>query len=315
VFLRFDGNLASDRFISIVILSYTRPKHLKNLVDSIHAHADMPFEIIISDDGSGPLHQDEILNGLHEHVSTLLFNTGVNMGIAASANRGAGVASSDYILVMNDDTLMTKPALRDIKRVLDVPYVGVFGPWFNRFDPSPRGEEELVHVRPQGFDLYLTSLPSGSSIFAFRKQIWQEVGGFPQVYHNGGDIAFIHKVCGSGYFNAQVPQSRQECFLNVDASEGYTDSTYTRSEFDSSYPRLFRAPNLREENLARATRVYNFSHEEYEKHLGLHNIESWRNYFKTAKRGDSYYWSQMQPFGQDEWQELVERDIVRKGES
>ncbi len=316
MFLRFDGGLSNNNFISIVILSYTRPDHLKNLLESIHLWADMPFEIIVSDDGSHINDtRSRIMSEMESLISTTVFNIGANMGLAASANRGVALANSDYVLVMNDDTLVTGPAFRNIKDALSVPYVGVFGPWFNRFIDSNRPEEELVHVNSGGTDLYLTSLPSGSSIFAFRKKVWQEIGGFPQVYHCGGDIAFIHAVCGAGYFNAQVPRSQPESFVNVDVSAGYVDETFARSPFDSSYPHIFGVPNLREENLGRAQRIHNFSQVEYEKDLGLHNTESWRSYFKDARKGETYDWSKLQKLGHNRWQKVINKEIKNEDDS
>ena len=311
MFLKFDNPLANDKFMSIVILSFSRPHRLKALLESIHQHADMPYEIIVTDDASqmaGDHLPSEVFD-CRKLTSTMIFNNGVNMGFAASANKGTALANSDYILFMNDDTLMSGPSLKMIKEVLDKPYIGSFGPWQGENPPPP----DKVQVSIAGTPLQLGSLPSGSSIFAFRKQLWFDLGGFPQVYHNGGDIAFLHKMCMNGYFAARNDVDLDNVmFRNVDVEQGYQESTFTRSRFDSSYPPVFGVGNLDALNVGREKRIYDFSHAEYETEFGLHASDSWNKYFADAKLDgeNNYDWSKLGRFGQDDWKELVERELV-----
>ncbi len=315
MFLKFDGHLTNDKFMSIVILSFTRPHMLKALLESIHAHADMPFEIVVTDDASqmaGESLPSDVF-ACKDLTTTMVFNNGVNMGYAASANKGTALANSDYILLMNDDTLMSGPSMRVIKEVLDTPYIASFGPW----QGDGHDERDKVKVSVAGHPLNLYSLPSGSSIFAFKKSMWFELGGFPQVYHNGGDIAFLHKMCMNGYFAARNDVDQENVvFRNVDVEQGYQEATFTRSMFDSSYPHIFNVPNMEAGNIAREKRLYDFSHAEYEKEFGLHNLESWYQYFVEAKLEgkNNYDWAKLSRFGQDKWKELVERDLVKESE-
>ena len=65
-------------------------------------------------------------------------------------------------------------------------------------------------------------------------------------------------------------------------------------------------------NLGREKRIYDFSHAEYETEFGLHASDSWNKYFSAAKLDgeNNYDWAKLGRFGQDDWQELVERDLV-----
>jgi hypothetical protein len=271
----------------------------------------MPFEIIVNDDGSHVVAADtQIFSECRKLCSTLIFNSGVNMGFASSANRGVALANSRYVLLMNDDTLMSGPALRLVKLVLDRPYVGAFGPWAGEVDPVDT--DSFVHIQIGDNSFRLSGLPSGSSVFAFRKDLWQQIGGFPQVYHNGGDIAFLHRLCQSGFFAVRNDLVGVTPFRNVDVEENYRNATFTRSMFDSSYPQIFGVPNLAELHLARAKRVYDFSHNEYLKEFGLHNTDSWYRYFAGAKLTgkNNYDWTKLSRFGQDAWRQYVEGDIL-----
>lgn len=315
MFLKFDGPWANNRFISVVILSFTRPDHLKNLLVSIHRNADMPFEVIVHDDNSPEEIKDRIFNEVRSLTSTLAFSQ-MNMGFSASANRAVGLASSDYILFLNDDTLVTGPCFQTIKSILDAPYVGTVGPWqtVQGVSPgSPHGTKTAMPVSSNGVDFYLMSLGLGAGVFAFRKAVWSEIGGFPQVYNNGGDIAFMHKMCQHGYFHAARLINKPETFTNVDQDDGYINPTAERTKFDSAYPMIFKANDFEKHCELRRVRVHEFSQEEYLKDFGLNNISSWSEYFCNAvskEDGFTYDWELLKQHGQDKWRAEVERDIA-----
>ena len=127
--IRFPGDLASDKFISIVVLSYKRPDMTMNLINSIHKHADLPFELIVHDDSS-PADDKRILYEHLEQMSSLVLTGGeLNMGLSATFERGVSLCSSDYVLCLNNDMIMTGPGFQRIVKVLQCPYVGAFGPW------------------------------------------------------------------------------------------------------------------------------------------------------------------------------------------
>ena len=311
MFLNFDSPLSNTDFVSIVILSFIRPNHLRNLLESIHQHADLPFEIVISDDGSHLTGTDaQIFNECRKLSSTLIFNNGMNMGFASSANKGTALANSEYILFMNDDTLMSGPSLRLIREVLSVPYVGSFGPW--RGIAPLGGKSSRVNVNLVSKTMQLSSLPSGSSIFAFKKSLWQKLGGFPQVYHNGGDIAFLHRMLQSGFFSVSNTVEGPDLFRNIDVEENYKHATYTCSPFDSSYPHIFGVPNLPQLHMSREERIRAYSQEEYLKPYGLHNIDSWEKYLIQAKldNKNDYDWSKLELFGQSVWKKEVQANLT-----
>lgn len=316
----FDGIGANDKFISIVVMSYTRPKFLKECLESIHQYADCNFEIIVHDDASGVELEAEIFNTCRGMCSSLIFGSpaGINMGLAASANRATALANSDYILLLNDDCkLLGGKPFSIIKQVLDVPYVGCVGPWQTVKNPKPgsiQKDSTLVPVSANGVDFNLSPLPNGAGIFAYKKSTWMKAGGFPQVYTNAGDTGFHIKLLKMGYFNAARLINIEEMFTNVDQMAGYTDPTAGKSPFDSSYPHIFGMDlqTLGNFNQRRRVEIHNWSHEQYYCDEGIVNHAWWDRLFQEARRpvDHGYDWEVFKPYGQDQWKELVEEHMV-----
>jgi len=316
MFLKFDGELSNDKFISIVIASFTRAHHVKALVDSIHQHADMPFEIIVIDDCSQVCNdtQTVLFNELRSKVSTLILTCGMNMGLASTFNRGIALANGDIVLIMNDDTRMVGPAFRMIQTVLRNPYIGVFGPLSGTHSQSDDTDLGHVQLVSGGVNFHTAGVPGTGSIFAFRKQLWMEIGGCPQIYHNGSDLAFFFRLNQLGYFTTEFPVDKAPVFANVDRDNGFPEATAGRTRFDSSYPQVFGVADLEQKTLLRKERMYNYSSNQYKMEAGLHNADWWQKYFLNARSGDSYDWELMKRFGHDKWRDLFEKDVAgRRG--
>ena len=334
MFNSWDGDLAPDKFVSVVVLSYTRPKRLKECLQSIHEHADMPVEIIVHDDASGRELEVEIFNECRHLCSSLIFSSPerLNMGLASAANRAVSLANSEYILLLNDDCKLTggEPLLT-IKKVLDVPYVGCFGPWQTakglKPGAAPPGRANIP-VSANGVDFHISSLPNGAGIFAFKKSTWIKTGGFPQVYTNAGDTGFHIKLLKMGYFNASRLINVEEMFTNVDQEAGYKEPTAGRApvgivqgqlwHLDSSYPHIF-LPDvadptgaLFELSMERRYRVYQWSHHEYYTDEGLVNHAWWDRLFQEICKdpGQGIDWEILKPYGQEKWREQVEADMA-----
>lgn len=320
MFNKFDAPFTNDSFFSVVIMSYTRPGYLKNLLESIHEHADMPFEIIVHDDASGGEVEAEIFNTCRGLMSTFILGSplAINMGLAASANRAIALANSDYILFLNDDTKIVKPPFQALKQVLDVPYVGSFGPWqcANKKKPGAikPATQTNIPVSANGIDFHIGPLANGAGIFSFKKERWVEVGGFPQVYTNAGDTCFMISLLKHGYFNASAYINREEMFTNVDQLAGYEDPTAGKTPFDASYPQIFgvdidtfvKANHLRRHNMQ------NYSHHQYYCEEGIVNHTWWDELFQKARTGvdHGYDWNVFKPYGQDQWKDLVEEHLA-----
>lgn len=216
-----------EEYVSIVVPYFNRIHYLKELIESAHKFANMPFELIIHDDSSVDGSTPELFN-MRDEISTLVVNSGHNIGLPASVNRLVNIASSNYIIFLNCDCAFVSRCFENIVEILSRPYVGVI-----HLSNSIQPELKLHETR-----INLVGLQSGSSL-AFRKEVWKEVGGWNENVHSGSsDASFIHSIFSKGYFAATPRGKKYVSNLSYERVQN-RDSAMAASGYDCSYPKIF----------------------------------------------------------------------------
>ncbi len=100
---------------SIVIVTHNQWGYTKECLDSILLRTDEPIEIILVDNGS--------TDGTPDHISSYpsirLIRNATNRGFPAAANQGIAVSTGDYVLLLNNDTVVTTGWLREMIEVME----------------------------------------------------------------------------------------------------------------------------------------------------------------------------------------------------
>jgi glycosyltransferase involved in cell wall biosynthesis len=232
----------NEDFCSIAVVSFNRHARLMRLIDSIHKYADMPFELVVSDDG-GTFYDDfNFIRDLRDKVSHIAVNLGVNKGLHVNTNIAVSLTRAKNVILFYDDTEAIAPFMRDTVNVLDyAPYVGVIYLGGGGF--TPPGARGFLHCRtPQGQDYGLFCHVGGTQVSAFRKSYWLEVGGYSEdsMY---GDQPFCNKGWQRGYFSCYkggVPVAfdtdKDEKCLSRDSTGAFSQGRFC------NYPKIFRVP-------------------------------------------------------------------------
>lgn len=122
--------MSSQKFASLVILSYKRPDMLRYSLQSLRAHTP-PSEIIVVDDGS----KDECWVHLFQlaregKISTLVLNGGNNRGVGEGIRRGFRLAAGEYLVKLDADLEYTdgwlEKAMMAMERYSDIGCIGWF---------------------------------------------------------------------------------------------------------------------------------------------------------------------------------------------
>lgn len=122
---------------SIIIPTYNQKELLLQCLDSIEAHTASPYEIIVVDDGS----TDGTAQALSRRSLRLAVHE-VNGGFARAVNTGLRMAQGQTIVVLNNDTLVTRGWLSNMLACLKHgPDIGAVGPVTNYI-----GGEQLIEV-------------------------------------------------------------------------------------------------------------------------------------------------------------------------
>ncbi|MEM3036312.1 MAG: glycosyltransferase [Thermoplasmata archaeon] len=128
-----EESAVSDRKASIIVVTYNNIEYTKLCLESIISKTDYPnYEIIVVDNNS--------LDGTREYLQNIqkiisfikvIFNN-ENTGFAKANNQGIQCASGDYIVFLNNDTVVTKGWLTKLIDYLDkYPEIGLIGPVTN----------------------------------------------------------------------------------------------------------------------------------------------------------------------------------------
>lgn len=127
---------------TVVIVNWNGGSMLMDCLTSIHQHAPGYRVIVVDNDSS---------DGSREKAQTQfpqyqIFNSGDNLGFGRANNLAREIATTEYILFLNPDTIILGNAIQEMEKTLDdMPDVGMLGCKMR----YPSGE-----VQEQGLQLY-----------------------------------------------------------------------------------------------------------------------------------------------------------------
>lgn len=100
--------------ISVVVVTYNRPKDVKETVKSLLSQSREPLEIILIDDASRPPLK---LNLHSQNLKFKRFNKEV--GLSNARNYGISIAKGEYIAFIDDDAIPEKCWIEEIQKGFD----------------------------------------------------------------------------------------------------------------------------------------------------------------------------------------------------
>lgn len=97
-------------------------------IDSLLEHTDLPFEIVIVDNGSDKETETALLNVAGSHENIRVIRNNLNLGWPIACNQGLAFARGDFIVLLNNDTEVTAGWLPRLLAPFADPQVGLVGP-------------------------------------------------------------------------------------------------------------------------------------------------------------------------------------------
>ncbi len=147
------------RKAAVIITSFNNPEYLRQCLDSLRDKTDYPnLEVLVVDNGSDQSLLDEVASRSEHDPNLRLIAQGENVGFARANNIGIeAAADAEYIIMLNDDTVVTPGWLGRLIGHLQDEDIGLVGPVSNW-----AGNEARIDV-PYSADL------SGLDEFAARR--------------------------------------------------------------------------------------------------------------------------------------------------
>ena len=217
--------------LSIVIVNYNVKYFLKQCIQSIYnSDYPHPYEIIVVDNNS----QDDSLEMLSQEFPDVkvIANT-ENQGFSKANNQGFSIAQSEYILILNPDTLIKEDTLSICHNRMQDDRIGAIGvkmidgkgqylPESKRGFPTPIhalwkmiGLSKIFSKSSYFNKYYMGHLDEKKeahvdvltgAFFWTKKKILDQVGGFDEDYFMyGEDIELSYQVKKAGYELLYLP--------------------------------------------------------------------------------------------------------------
>lgn len=112
-----------SKLISIIIPTLNKEKCLIKCIDSIKRNSNKrKIEIVVVDDFSKDRRYEKLKN---KHPDVRLIIHKKNLGFGRSCNDGIKIAKGEYIIILNDDTVVTKNWLEGLIKPLSNKLIGI----------------------------------------------------------------------------------------------------------------------------------------------------------------------------------------------
>jgi len=238
---------------SVIIPNWNGKNLLKKNLSAVLA--TKPFEVIVVDDGS----PDDSINFLEENYSQVkIIRHQRNLGFAAACNSGVKGAAGEIVVLLNLDVIPEKDVLEKILPDFEDPKVFAVSfnepswswariIWRNGFiehEPGPKTQKT-----------HISAWASGGSA-AFRKSIWEKLGGFDELYKPfyWEDVDLGYRAWKRGYKILWEPKAmayhKHEAIIGKHFPKKYIDSVSERNRL------LFIWKNITDFSLTKEHKFY-----------------------------------------------------------
>jgi glycosyltransferase involved in cell wall biosynthesis len=207
--------MSANPRLSVVTTVYNGEPYVDRAIPSILAQTYDDFEWVLVDDGSED-RTPEILRDLANRDSRVRVFSPGRLGLTAAANYGLEHARGEYIARQDFDDRSYPDRLRLQVEFLDAnPQVGVVGGYYILVDENR--SERYVRMPPTAHHdivpAMAKSIPFANTIVAFRRRVWVEAGGYPEVA-DLEDLLLWLSAAKLGWRFANIPEVLGEHYVH-----------------------------------------------------------------------------------------------------
>jgi glycosyltransferase involved in cell wall biosynthesis len=201
--------------VSVVTTVYNGEPYVDRAIPGILAQTFTDFEWILVDDGSQDRTSDILQELARRDSRVRVFSPG-RLGLTAAANYGVTQARGEYIARQDFDDRSYPDRLQLQVTLLDAnPEIGVVGGYFVVVDDT-RGER-YVRMPPAEHGAIIAelakSIPFANTVAMFRRRVWSESGGYPEVADLEDQLLWI-RAAQLGWRFASIPVVLGEHFIH-----------------------------------------------------------------------------------------------------
>lgn len=186
------------QLVSIVILTRNRLDVTQDCLASIQRHTPEPHEIILIDNGSTDGTVEWLRGQVAANRNYRLLENAENRGFAAGCNQGILSANGQYVLLLNNDVVVTPGWLGGMLECFADPAVGIVGPVTNNIS----GVQEWPWVNYEAAGGLIPFAEKFRSDNRYRRISVRRIVGFCMMFPMGlvEQIGLLDEQFGSGNF-------------------------------------------------------------------------------------------------------------------
>ena len=233
--------------VSVVTTVYNGEPYVDRAIPGILSQTFTDFEWVLVNDGSQDK-TEEILRDLEKRDSRVRVFSPGRLGITGAANFGVNQAQGEYVARQDFDDRSYPDRLRLQVAVLDAnPRVGVVGGHYLVIDQNRN--ERYVRMPPSEHEDIIPAMaraiPMANTIAMFRKRVWTEAGGYPEVADLEDQLLWL-KAAKLGWRFANVPELVGEHYVHSTSffhrSFKYVDRQRALAKVQAKVVRELRLP-------------------------------------------------------------------------
>ncbi|WP_324715464.1 glycosyltransferase [Carboxydochorda subterranea] len=182
--------------VSVIIPVRHGPSVTRRCLEALVRHTHRPFEVIIVDNDTDPETKEVIEEFARGHDHVTVIRNAENVGYPVACNQGMARARGEYLVVMNNDVVVTPHWASRLLAALSVePKLGAVGPRTN-FVVGPQlvegasyTEESLDAWAEEWFRKHAGSLRLTMRLIGFlmmiKREVIEQIGGFDPLFGVG----------------------------------------------------------------------------------------------------------------------------------
>jgi len=242
--------------VSIIILTWNALEYTQKCVNSIQNHTRYPHEIVFVDNASTDGTVEYLRKLIKERPNYKLIENHENKGFAVGNNQGVAIATGEYVMLLNNDVLVSAGWLESLVESLEIDKnIGMVGPITNSISGRQQvnkipytDEQEFYKFAQEIRRTYKGRLTPRYRVAGFavlmRKALYEEVGGLDESFGTGNyeDDDLCLKVSKKGYAimvdeSVFIHHYRSQTF--IDNKINYRDSlSVNGSKFKEKWPNV-----------------------------------------------------------------------------
>jgi GT2 family glycosyltransferase len=202
-----------DKTASIVLLSYNNKKYVEECLNSIIKHTKQPYEVIIVDNASDDKTVKFLKSFSSKNRNIKLILNKKNLGFPAGNNIGITKSEGDFIVLINNDIVVTKNWLDRILEIAEqYPEVGIIGPISNsvsgrqldknaKYKSIPEMHKYAAKIKQKNKGQFFQFPRVAFLCTLIKKEVIDKIGGLDERYSPGNfeDDDFCLRAQMAGY--------------------------------------------------------------------------------------------------------------------